>query len=149
MKAFKFFAMLIAAFALSFTATSCGDDDDDLNMDEIIKGIENGSIKGKATLSESENQLVLTIEYPGIYTDQTTAVFKNKVCTKYTQVMNFASKALADKAWADMVEDGDTDGMTRNGNTIVWDGTEDYAGVSYEFILDEMREEKLWFDAHQ
>lgn len=145
MKAFKFIGMLFAALALSFTATSCGNDDD---VDDIIEGIENGHIKASADLKKSSNELVLTIKIPGAYTEVTTAKFSNKLCTKYVIVTTFASDALADKAWSEyQAEEGDEIvKAVRNGKTITIDLSEEFEGMEYDWVLATLEAEKAAID---
>ena len=140
MKAIKFFGMLFAAFALSFTATSCGDDD----VDDIIKDIENGQVKASAELKKSDKELVLTIKYPGAYTQVSTAKFSNKLCTEYILVSTFASDALADVAWNEWNSDEDKGSVNakRNGKTITVDLSDEFKGLSYDLVLSIMEEEK-------
>lgn len=136
MKVFKFLAMLMAAFTLSFTATSCGDDVEDIGG--------GGDNKMSAKLTKSDNQLVLTISYPG-YKSTQTAKFSNNLCTSYVFVLKYSSSKLAEIAWeaakAEMDEE-DKIKYSRNGDTITMDATEEFKGMTYEIILAQMEEQK-------
>lgn len=142
MKAIKFMAVLFAASALSFTATSCGDEDD---IEDIIEDMENGNYKATADLKKSSNELVLTIKYPGVYTEVTTAKFRDDKCVSYIMKMTYASDKLADAAWEEAKEeseDVDLGSIKRDGKTITWDLTEEMEGMSYDYALQIMQAQK-------
>lgn len=142
MKAIKFFGMLFAVAALSFTATSCDKDED---IDDIIDNIENGNIKPSADLKKSSNELVLTIKYPGVYTEVTTAKFRNDMCVSYVMKMTYASDKLADAAWEEAKEDGediDLGSLKRNGKTITWDLTNEMSDLTYEYAVQMLQSRK-------
>ena len=144
MKAFKFIGMLFAAFALSFTATSCGDDD----VDDIIEGgITSGSMS--SDLKKSDSQLVLTLNYP-THKIVTTAKFSNALCTSYIIEITYLTDAWADAAWKAYEAENKESGSTvykRNGKTITANLSEDFKGVEYDVILTELEHQKRAFDS--
>lgn len=140
MKAFKFFAMLIAAAAISFTATSCGDDD---SVDDIIEDIQNGKVEKSADIKATSNTITLTMKMKNVVTITTVAKFdNNKRCTSCISTEVYATTALADDAWATTK---DEKGVTRDGKTFTYDETEDYYGESYDEVKMEFEMMKQSF----
>lgn len=132
MKTIKFMGMLFAAAALSFTATSCDKDED---IDDIIDNIEQGNVKPSAELKKSSNELVLTIKYPSVYTEVTTAKFRNNLCVSYVMKITYASDKLADAAWAEAKEDSAEEmigSLKRDGKVITWDMSEVMNDLTYD-----------------
>lgn len=135
MKAIKFLGMLFAAAALSFTATSCGEDKD---LEQILDEIEQGTIKPTASIKKSSNELVLTIKYPSFYTEVNTAKFSNGKLVSFTMVDTYASNKLADAAWDEILKEGHIEvatGLKRDNKTITWDLTELMSDMDYEEVL--------------
>lgn len=127
MKAIKFLAMLFAAFVLSFTAVSCGDDD----LDDIENKIENGELKTTVTLTEKADQLILTAKTDKVCTQTYTANFRERVCVSCVFKAEFSSKQLADdfeKTSKDEME------LKRDGNKFTADLSEDFAGQDYATV---------------
>lgn len=146
MKTIKFFGMLFAAAALSFTATSCGEDKD---IDDIIDDIEQGNIKPTASLKKSSDELVFTVKFPGAYTEVTTAKFRNGQLASLTRVSTYSSKKLADAAWEEIQKEGNIETgvqAKRDGKTITWDLTEAMSEMSYEEMLKMFEELKYSID---
>jgi len=125
--------------ALSFTA--CGDDDDeDVNIDEIVEKIENGTIKAKVTIA-GDNPLVLTAVWPGFATEVHTATFNSDASLKsYIVTATYANDKLALMAWNDLQEDEeDLRNYKRDGRVITHDSTAD--------ILEDIHSEATPVDA--
>ncbi|GEM_PF-1751260 len=143
MKTIKFLSMLFAAFTLSFTAASCGDDND---VEDII---ENGG-KTTSDLKTSDNEITLTIKQPSAYTMVVTALFTNKQCTSYVTKTTYASEILANAAWKS-IQEGYTaeDDLTykRDGNTIIADGSEALKGMPYDIVLQMIQNVKKTFES--
>lgn len=129
MKAIKFFGMLFAAFALSFTATSCGGDDDDL--EDIEHKIENGELKTTVTLTEKADQIVLTAKTEKVCTQTYTAKFRERVCVSCVFEAEFSSKQLADEFESEMKDEMD---LKRDGNKFTADMSEDFVGKDYATV---------------
>ena len=130
----------MAAFTLSFTATSCGDDVEDIGG--------GGDNKMSANLTKSDNQLVLTINYPG-YKQTQTAKFSNNLCTSYVFVLKYSSSKLADAVWEQAMAEMDKEDKvkySRKGDTITMDATEEFKGIEYNIILAQMEEQKAAID---
>lgn len=129
MKAFKFFAMLIAAATLSFTTTSC--DNDDLPGD-----IDNAKIT--TDLKKSSNEIVLTVKAPKVYTETHTAKFnEKKECTSMIVKVVYETTKMADIAWEETKAEGNEDGVKwkKDGKTITCDQTAQFQGTPYDRVL--------------
>lgn len=127
MKTIKFFGMLFAAFALSFTATSCGDDD----IEDLEHKVENGELKTTVTLKETADQLVLTAKTEKVSTQTYTANFRERVCVSCTFAAEFANKQLADEFEKEMKGEMD---LKRDGNKFTADMSKDFAGLDYAAV---------------
>lgn len=133
MKKIKFFGMLFAAAALSFTATSCGED---MDLDQIVEEIEQGNIKPSANIKESSNELVLTIKIPKLRTEVHTAKFSDGVCVSYVEKITSATQQFSDDTWSAITRYGQivAGGLIQDGKTVTWDRTKEFSGESYEEI---------------
>lgn len=125
MKAIKFFGMLFAAFALSFTATSCGGDDD---LEDIEHKIENGELKTTVTLTEKADQIVLTAKTEKVSTQTYTAKFRERICVSCVFEADFSSKQLADEF--EKMSKNEME-LKRDGNKFTADLSEEFAGIDY------------------
>lgn len=127
MKAIKYFGMLLAAFTLSFTATSCGEiEEDDASEMEIGKP---GVKFTKKTATELEvytsNGYQATVWY---------AKFNNnKELQQVLYSITYMTKEAAETAARNMKAQGQT--VTLNGKTITIDVTEEFEGETYDDIL--------------
>lgn len=128
MKATKFFAMLFAAFTLSFTASSCGGDDD---LDDLVDKIENGELKTTVTLKETADQIVLTAKTDKVSTQTYTANFRERVCVSCFFEAEFANQQLADEF--EKSNRGEME-LKRDGNKFTADMSEDFVGQDYAMV---------------
>lgn len=128
MKAIKFFGMLFAAFAISFTATSCGSDDD---IEDLEQKIEDGDIKTTVSISESKDQIVLVAKTGKVSTQTYTAKFRDGKCASCVLTAEFSTKLLADEF--ERANDGEME-LKRDGNKFTADLTEDFAGMDYALV---------------
>ena len=142
----KFFLMAAAMFVLMGSVTvltSCGDDEDE-KAEKAAADIASGKVKPNVNITESDNQLVLTVVYPGVYTETDVATFDAQgKCIKYISTETYATDKLADAAWQAIQQEYsgyELEAFTRNGKTIVEDETNYYAG-------DTKEEVKAWFEA--
>lgn len=134
MKAIKFLGMLFAAAALSFTATSCGED---MDIDEIADEIAQGTIKPSANIKGDSNELVLTVKIPKLRTEIHTAKFSNGMCVSYVEVINSASTQFAEDIFSAIIQsarDLTPGGLVQNNKTVTWDRTKEFSGMSNEQI---------------
>ena len=138
MKAIKFIGALLAALALSFTFTACGDDDvDDVSFGDLYEQILTGELKPSVDIKKSSNELQLTAKFDKYFTLQQTAKFSNDVCTSCTAKYTFANEAMAKEAWADY-DNEDREYAKLSGKTITEDWTDEYEGEDYDEVLEEM-----------
>ena len=142
----KFFLMAAAMFVLMGSVTvltSCGDDEDE-KAEKAAADIASGKVKPNVNITESDNQLVLTIVFPGVYTETEVATFDAQgKCIKFITTETYATDALANAAWEEIQKDYsgyELEAFTRNGKTIIEDETDAYAG-------DTKDEVKAWFEA--
>lgn len=134
MKATKFFAMLFAFAALSFTVTSCGDDDDDIDPNELITG----QTKAEFT-KKTANELELTLK-SAIYTTVYNAKFdKNKKLTSYICTTDWATEEMAATYYKEVADIKDYK-VTKSGKKVTVDFTAVLEGADYDTILASFEE---------
>ena len=131
MKLTKFFALLFAFSAMSFTFTACGDDEEDINNYE--EEIEDSRTRVSFT-KDTPTELELTISRPGVYNEIYNAKFDgNGIVTKVTLSLVYAKEDIAKRAYENLKEADST--VTLNGKTVTSDITEAY----YGYTRDEVR----------
>ena len=137
MKAIKFFAMLFACAAMSFTFASCGDDDDDINggdPGEIITG----QTTSKYT-KDSKNELEVT-QKSAVVTQVHNAKFdKDGILTSYTITSTWGTEEWANAYYEEMKNESDMK-VSKKGKTVTVDMTSNFEGATYDLI-------KRMFDA--
>lgn len=125
----KYLFLLAALFVGAVCMTSCGDDD----PEDVIEDIVNGNVKPTVTLNTNGNPMTLKIVYKGLYTQTHSATFGDDgLCSNYTITEKFESSKLADEAWATYQSGADKDQYRRSGNTITSDETEAFSGYTRE-----------------
>ena len=126
----KYLLMLAALFVGAVCFTSCGDDDDEINFDDV---------KPTITINSKGNPLTMTIVYAGLYTETHKATFdSNDMCSSYIVTEEYKKSALADLAWAEYQEAMDEDEdytYSRKGNTITIDMSSDFKGKDKQYVL--------------
>ena len=131
MKLTKFFALLFAFSAMTFTFTACGDDEEDIN--NLEKEIEDN--KPSATITKNTpSELELVINRPGMYTEIYNAKFDNEgFATEATISLVYSNEDLAKKTYEDLRKDDPT--VKLNGKTVIIDITEAYEGLFHDDVL--------------
>lgn len=130
MKAIKYFGMLLAAFTLSFTATSCGDlieDDDDSGIE--IKKSDPKFTKKTATELEvySSN---------GFHAEVWYAKFNsNKELVQITLSYTYLEEKTAKEAAQAYKIHYDPKLVSIKGKTVTIDATHEFEGQTYDDIL--------------
>lgn len=137
MKATKFFAMLFAFAALSFTVTSCGDDDDEINPDEIITG----QTTAKFT-KETKNELEITLKSAICMMVSNAKFDNNQKLTSCIIKSTWATKNMAQQYYDELeCEDGVI--VKIEGKTVTEDHTNSAyfkeVGADYNFIYEEFK----------
>ena len=136
MKAIKFFAMLFACAAMSFTFASCGDDDDD-----IIDGPEEpmtGQTTSKYT-KQSKDELEVT-QKSAVVTQVHNAKFdKDGILTSYIVTATWGTEEWANAYYEEMKNESDMK-VSKKGKTVTVDMTSNFEGATYDLI-------KRMFDA--
>lgn len=137
MKAIKFFAMLFACAAMSFTFASCGDDDDDINggdPGEIITG----QTTSKYT-KQSKDELEVT-QKSAVVTQVHNAKFdKDGILTSYIVTATWGTEEWANAYYEEMKNESDMK-VSKKGKTVTVDMTSNFEGATYDLI-------KRMFDA--
>lgn len=142
MKTLKLFMMLVVSLTLCFTASSCGNDDDDVPTPQ----------ETNVTLKKSDKQIVLTYAVPQAWTQVWTATFDgSKKCTSYICKTTYANAELAHEAWRQLQVNGWEEGtqISYDGKlTITKDYTSLHANMSYEEILQYLEHLKEEYQRH-
>lgn len=140
MKVIKFFGILLAATALSFTTVSCGSDDED-----IIENFENGNQAVKVDLKKSANEIIMIVDRPSYAKEEYIALFdNNKMLTSYKVKSAYANSKLADIAMAEISKEDVK--ASRSGNTITVDLTEEFEGSTYDLMLSIFEQQKKGYE---
>ena len=102
--------------------------------------------KNTATITETGNQLVLTISYPNYLTEVQTATFDaNNMVISFIRKQTYASSELANEAW-EAYQGNENLIIQRNGNTITIDETEYFKDISRSTIIDIFVSTKEYID---
>lgn len=123
----KFFYLLVCLFVSMACFTSCSSDDDDND------GGDPSTPKATVTIQETSNQLIMTSVWKDVLTQTMTATFgSNNILTTCILEESYSNKKYADEAWASLEGDKtiDMSKFSRNGNVIIEDMTEDFAGLN-------------------
>ncbi|MCQ2292730.1 MAG: hypothetical protein MJZ54_01660 [Bacteroidaceae bacterium] len=126
MKLTKFFALLFAFSAMTFTFTACGDDEEDINnLEELI----NGKVEPRFT-KETPTELEITLSDEDVV-EVINARFDEKtgMVTKVIAKATYASEKLAKIAYEEIKAEGDDAEL--NGRTITMDVTDQFEGRTY------------------
>lgn len=144
-KFFYLMSLCLCMFAGVAVMTSCGDDDiDDIDPDNI---------EFKVGITEKGNTLTFTAK-TSYYTYVEIATFdSNDKCTKFLEQEIYPSKDYANAAWeaykAEYKDDPDDwKKYSKDGKTITYDDTEDWAGKSKAEIRSYMEEEQKYFEQY-
>lgn len=135
MKLTKFFALLFAFSAMTFTFTACGDDEEDIdNLEELI----NGDVKSEFT-KKTSTELEVTLSLSN-YSEIINAQFdeKTRLVTKVTAKVTYPNEAMAKYIYEEMKAEGENASL--KGRTITIDITEDYEGETYDEVYKEFEE---------
>lgn len=147
----KYFSICLALLATTLVMNSCVKDDEG---EDIIDSVENS--KGKAYITETENQLVLTIDIKDYYVEKWTCDFENDVLVKSIMEFEVASEVIAKSVYEGLVasqegEDGEEVNEENkinyvlNGTIISADITAQVAGASKTAVRNAMRKQLTAF----
>lgn len=137
----KKYLFLAALFCMgSVCMTSCGDDDDE-KLPKIDEDTE--FVTSKPTLKKVEGKQ-LTLSYTESVGKVKISVvedwfFENSICVKATVTETYPSESMAKTVFEDMKKEGEDEGYTRNGKSIIFDASSSYARMTYQNI-EEMLE---------
>ena len=141
----KFFTILaIAAMALcNFTLTSCESEEDEKQIEEVKTDY------GTATITESSDELVMSMDIMGLYQVEVVAKFKKDKCNSMVEKITFASEALAKMVYAELEEEAKEEGykVSIKGATITVDVTKEAEGLSKQEVKAMMMEIIKEFEA--
>ncbi len=121
-------AMMLIASAFAFTA--CGDDENTDNNNGNGNGSGNGSgnTEMTASITETENSIILTMTAPQMYVMTITTNFIEDECVSAEEKVECNSASICDIMWENLVLDENEEGCRREGNTIFINVDSDYVG---------------------
>lgn len=142
----KYLLLAAALFVGTICFTSCSDDDEDVDVDQLLSDLEHGKIKPTASF-EDGNPMTLTLKYNKVATSKDMATFdEDGRCLSFKTIYEFVSKEIADRLWEKMVgtKAKIEPVYTRlNDKTIVQDLTSLFKGDDYKDVKEALAEKML------
>ena len=147
MKKYLYLCLMALVCTVGFTA--CGDDDDDITIEEIER---NKATNQNAQIKDSGNFLTLTytakikgIDISAVGTYTFDGLSDQSKCTKASMILNYPNEAIAKQAYnEEHAQDRASGIVTLNGRQVIHDETDFYKGLTKTEVRKSLDDIIVW-----
>ena len=137
------------ALVITVGFTACGDDDDDITIEEIER---NKATNQNAQIKDSGNFLTLTytakikgIDISAVGTYTFDGLSDQSKCTKASMILNYPNEAIAQQAYnEEHAQDRASGIVTLNGRQVIHDETDFYKGLTKTEVRKSLDDIIVW-----
>ena len=145
----KYLYLCLMALVITVGFTACGDDDDDITIEEIER---NKATNQNAQIKDSGNFLTLTytakikgIDISAVGTYTFDGLSDQSKCTKASMILNYPNEAIAQQAYNEKHDQDRASGIvTLNGRQVIHDETDFYKGLTKTEVRKSLDDIIVW-----